>query len=57
MNMNNYFRALEIRYNIEINKKIRKVIEEHFGNYLSIYTEQDLYEQTRTIIQSHKKYK
>ena len=55
--MNNYFRALEIRYNIEINKKIRKVIEEHFGNYLSIYTEQDLYEQTRTIIQSHKKYK
>ena len=57
MNMNNYFRALEIRYNIEINKNLRKVIEEHFGNDLNIYTEQDLYEQTRKIIQSHKNYK
>ena len=55
--MNNYFRALEIRYNIEINKNLRKVIEEHFGNDLNIYTEQDLYEQTQTIIQSHKNYK
>lgn len=55
--MNNYFRALEIRYNIEINKNLRKVIEEHFGNDLNIYTEQDLYEQTRKIIQSHKNYK
>ena len=57
MNMNNYFRALEIRYNIEINKNLRKVIEEHLGNDLNIYTEQDLYEQTRKIIQSHKNYK
>lgn len=57
MNMNKYFRTLEVRYKIEINKNLRNVIEEYFGNNLSIYTEQDLYEQTRKIIQSHKKYK
>ena len=55
--MNKYFRTLEVRYKIEINKNLRNVIEEYFGNNLSIYTEQDLYEQTRKIIQSHKKYK
>lgn len=57
MNMDNYFRSLEVRYKIEINKNLRKVIEEHFGNDLNIYIEQDLYEQARKIIQSHKKYK
>lgn len=54
MKWNNYFRSLENTYHIEINKNLRKIIEEHFGDNLNIYTEQDLYEQSRKIIQNYK---
>ncbi len=54
MEYKNYFRWLEIAYHIEINKEIRNTLEEHFGENLNIYTEQDLYEQSRKIIQIHQ---
>ena len=54
MKLDNYIRSLEITYHIEINKNLRKVIEEHFGDNPNIYTEQDLYEQSRKIIQNYK---
>ncbi len=58
MKLDNYIRNLEIVYHVEINKNLRKIIEEHFGDNLNIYTEQDLYEQSRKIIQTYKyKYK
>ena len=60
MNWNKYFENLEFMYRIEINQQLRNVIKEHFGEDLNIYTEQDLYEQTRKIIQGyqyrHKRY-
>ncbi len=54
MEYKNFFRWLEIAYHIEINKEIRNTLEEHFGENLNIYTEQDLYEQSRKIIQTYK---
>lgn len=54
MKWDNYFRSLEIAYRIEINKNLRRIIEEHFGDNLNICTEQDLYEQSRKIIQNYK---
>lgn len=54
MNWNNYFRELEMTYRIEINQELRNTIQEHFGENLNIYTEQDMYEQSRKIIQNHK---
>lgn len=54
MKIDNYIRKLEIRYRIEINKNLRKAIAEHFEENLNIYTEQDLYEQSRKIIQEYK---
>ena len=58
MNWNKYFENLEFMYRIEINQQIRNAIKEHFGENLNIYTEQDLYEQTRKIIQGYQyKYK
>ncbi len=52
MEYKNFFRWLEIAYNIEINKELQNTLEEHFGEDLNIYSEQDLYEQSRKIIQS-----
>ena len=54
MNWNNYFRSLERAYRIEINRELRNTIREHFGENLNIYTEQDMYEQSRKIIQNYK---
>lgn len=54
MKLNNFFRQLELYYSIEINKELRNTLEEHFGENLNIYTEQDLYEQSRKIIQNYK---
>ncbi|MCI7648082.1 MAG: hypothetical protein MSS59_08355 [Lactobacillus johnsonii] len=54
MNWNNYFRELEMAYRIEINQELRNTIQEHFGENLNIYTEQDMYEQSRKIIQNYK---
>ncbi len=54
MNWDNYFRMLEVAYKIEINQELRITLKEHFGANLNIYTEQDLYEQSRKIIQKNK---
>ena len=63
MDYNNFFRWLELAYRIDINSELRNTLEEHFGENLNIYTDQDLYEQSRKIIQNYqysnmyKKYK
>lgn len=58
MKLDNYIRSIESVYGVEINKNLRKIIEEHFGDNLNIYTEQDMYEQSQKIIQTYKyKYK
>lgn len=54
MRWNNYFEELEKIYRIEINQELRNNIKEHFGNNLDIYTEQDMYEQSRKLIQNYK---
>ena len=54
MNWSNYFRELEMAYRIEINQELRNTIQEHFGENLNIYTDQDMYEQSRKIIQNYK---
>ena len=63
MNYKNFFRWLELAYRIDINSELRNALAEHFGENLNIYTDQDLYEQSRKIIQNYqysnryKKYK
>lgn len=57
MKWNNYFKSLEIMYRIEINQELQNTIMEHFGDNLNIYTDQDMYEQSRKIIQSYKNQK
>lgn len=57
MQWNNYFKSLEIMYRIEINQGLQNTIMEHFGDNLNIYTDQDMYEQSRKIIQSYKNQK
>lgn len=54
MNWSNYFRELEMAYRIEINQELRNTIQENFGENLNIYTDQDMYEQSRKIIQNYK---
>ncbi len=53
MNWKNYFNWLSNTYRIEINQELQNVIQAHFGEDLNIYTEQDMYEQTRKLIQSY----
>jgi len=53
MNWKSYFRALEIAYRTEINQELQNTIKEHFGENLNIYTDQDLHEQTRKVIQEY----
>ena len=55
MEYKNFFKWLEIAYNIEITRNLQNAIKEHFGDNLNIYTEQDLYEQSQKIIQTYKK--
>lgn len=63
MEYKNFFRWLELAYRIDINSELRNTLTEHFGENLNIYTDQDLYEQSRKIIQNYqysnmyKKYK
>lgn len=45
--------ALEMSYRTEINQELRNAIMEHFGTNMNIYTEQDLCEQTRKVIQEY----
>ena len=54
MNYKNFFRWLELAYRIDINSELRNTLVEHFGENLDIYTEQDLYEQSRKIIQDYR---
>lgn len=54
MEYKNFFSWLELAYHIEINKELRNTLTEHFGENLNIYTDQDLYEQSRKIIQTYK---
>lgn len=54
MNYNNFFKWIESYYRIDINKELRNALIEHFGKDLNIYTEQDLYEQSRKLIQTYK---
>ena len=54
MDYKNFFRWLEIAYRIEINKNLQDTLTEHFGDNLNIYTDQDLYEQSRKIIQNYR---
>lgn len=54
MEYKNFFRWLELAYRIDINSELRNTLVEHFGENLDIYTEQDLYEQSRKIIQDYR---
>ena len=54
MEYRNFFKWLEMSYHIEINKELQNTLKEHFGADLNIYTEQDLYEQPRKLIQNYK---
>lgn len=54
MDYKNFFRWLELAYRIDINSELRNTLVEHFGENLDIYTEQDLYEQSRKIIQDYR---
>lgn len=54
MEYKNFFKWLERVYRIEINKNLQKTLTEHFGDNLNIYTEQDLYEQSKKVIQKYK---
>ena len=54
MDYRNFFRWLEEYYRMDIDKKLQNTLIEHFGENLNIYTEQDLYEQSRKIIQNYK---
>ena len=54
MDYKNFFRWLELAYRIDINSELRNALAEHFGENLNIYTDQDLYEQSRKIIQNYK---
>ena len=54
MEYKNFFRWLELAYRIDISKELQNTLREHFGDNLNIYTDQDLYEQSRKIIQNYK---
>lgn len=54
MEWRSYFKWIEEMYRIEINHNLQNAIKEHFGEDLDIYTDQDMYEQSRKIIQSYK---
>ena len=54
MKWRNYFEWIEKMYRIEINHNLQNAIKEHFGEELDIYTDQDMYEQSRKIILSYK---
>ena len=53
MEYNNFFKWIQEYYRIDINKNLQNTLIEHFGDNLNIYTDQDLYEQSRKIIQTY----
>lgn len=44
MKYTNFFRWLELVYNVDINKNLQNTLIEYFEDNLNIYTELDLYE-------------
>ena len=54
MEYRNFLKWLELTYKIDINTELRNILKENFGESLNIYTVQDLYEQSRKIIQTYK---
>ncbi len=54
MEYKSFSRWLELAYRIDINSELRNTLVEHFGENLNIYTDQDLYEQSRKIIQKYQ---
>lgn len=54
MKWTNYFNTLEKMYRIKIDSKLQDTIQHHFGTDLGLYTEQDMYEQSRKIIESYQ---
>ena len=54
MDYKNFFKWLEDYYRIDIDKELQNTLSEHFGANLNIYTEQDLYEQSRKILQDYR---
>ena len=54
MDYKNFFKWLEDYYRIDIDKELQNTLSEHFGANLNIYTEQDLYEKKKKIIQIYK---
>ena len=54
MEYKNFFNWIQEYYRIQINETLRNTLIEHFGEDLNIYTEQDLYEQSRKLIQTYK---
>ena len=53
MNYNNYFKALERCYQIQLDSTIRNTMINHFKDELYLFTEQDMYEQTRKIVNTY----
>ena len=54
MKYSNFFSWLEEYYKIDINRNLQNTLIEYFGENLNIYTDQELYEQSRKIIQNYK---
>lgn len=54
MNWSNYFKSLEEMYRIKIDSTLRSAIKNNFTEDCNIFTEQDMYEQTRKIVQTYQ---
>jgi len=54
MEWSNYFRTLENVYKIKFDSTLKDTIKNHFTEELNLFTEQDMYEQTRKIVQAYR---
>lgn len=54
MNWNYYFNTLERINKIKLDNDLKNTIINHFKDDLLLYTEQDIYEQTRRLIYNSK---
>lgn len=54
MEWSNYFRTLEIMYKMKFDSTIKYTIKNHFIEELNLFTEQDMYEQTKKIVQAYR---
>jgi len=53
MEFSNYFRTLEIKYNMKLDSTLKNTIQNHFTEELNLFSEQDMYEQSRKVILSY----